>query len=241
MSRDQLLPEQLQGISERFKTPIYCISLTAAVMAISILFLPIEQIAKLASAFMIVAFMFINGTVIVLRESAAKWYQPKFRAPLYPILQIIGIFIGMTLLWAMGITAVAAIAGICLLGGASYLAYGRFQTSRLGVVGRMGKRKDLFESNGKRTNDEEPPHALKEDLPIEAAVVVPLFGSERSPETLVEMGAALAHHRKLEVLHVTEVPEQMYLADVPGRGSSIDCLKPPYPCDGRGGGCESRI
>ena len=28
------------------------------------------------------------------------------------------------------------------------------------------------------------------------------------------MGAALAHHRKLEVLHVTEVPEQMYLADV---------------------------
>ena len=215
MSRDQLLPEQLQGISERFKTPVYCISITSAAMAISILFLPVEQIAKLASAFMIVAFMFINGTVIVLRESAAKWYQPRFRAPLYPLLQIIGILIGITLLGAMGLTAIAAIAGICLLGGASYVAYGRFQTTRLGVVGRMGRRKDLFDTNAKRTDDdEEPLHVLKEDLPKEAAVVVPLFGSERSPETLVEMGAALAHHRKLEVLHVTEVPEQMYLADV---------------------------
>lgn len=220
MSRDQLLPEQLQGISERYKTPVYCIALTAAVMAISILFLPIEQIAKLASAFMIVAFMFINGTVIVLRESAAKWYQPKFRAPFYPVMQIIGILIGIILLCAMGMTAILAILGICLLGGASYVAYGRSQTSRLGVVGRMGKRKDLLDSNRKRTaedrtsDDEQRPHALDEDLPVEAAVVVPLFGSERSPETLVEMGAALAHHRNLEVLHVTEVPEQMYLADV---------------------------
>lgn len=219
MSRDRLLPDQLHGVSERFKTPVYCITLTSVVMAISILFLPVEQIAKLASAFMILAFMFINGTVIVLRESAAKWYQPKFRAPLYPVLQIVGILIGIVLLWAMGITALAAIGGICLLGGASFLAYGRFRTKRLGVVGRMGKRTDLFDANAKQASNEtsengEHPHTLDEDLPVEAAVVVPLFGSERSPETLVEMGAALAHHRKLEVLHVTEVPEQMYLADV---------------------------
>ena len=45
-------------------------------------------------------------------------------------------------------------------------------------------------------------------------MVVPLFGSERSPETLVEMAAALAHGRRLEVLHVTAVPEQLHLADV---------------------------
>ncbi len=214
MSRDQLLPEKLQEINETFKTPVWCISVTAAAMAISILFFPVEQIAKLASAFMIVAFMFICGTVVVLRESAATWYQPKFRAPFYPVLQIIGIITGLTLLSAMGLTSLAAIAGICLIGGASYVVYGRKQTSRLGVVGRMGKRKDLVGAATKEALEEEAPHELDEDLPSEAAVVVPLFGSERSPETLVEMGAALAHHRKLEVLHVTEVPEQMYLADV---------------------------
>lgn len=214
MSRDQLLPDKLQDINENFKTPVWSICVTSAAMAISILFLPVEQIAKLASAFMIVAFMFICGTVVVLRESAATWYKPEFRAPLYPIVQIIGILAGGTLLWAMGLTSIAAIAGICLIGGLSYAVYGRHQTSRLGVIGRMGKRTDLVGGGNDQSEDDESPHDLDEDLPTEAAVVVPLFGSERSPETLVEMGAALAHHRKLEVLHVTEVPEQMYLADV---------------------------
>ena len=214
MSRDQLLPGKLQSINEKFKTPVWSIAVTAIAMAISIVFLPIEQIAKLASAFMIVAFMFICGTVIVLRESAATWYRPQFRAPLYPLLQIVGILAGATLLWAMGLTSIVAIVGICLIGTLSYVAYGRHQTSRLGVVGRMGKRTDLVGESKDQPDADELPHDLDDDLPNEAAVVVPLFGSERSPETLVEMGAALAHHRKLEVLHVTEVPEQMYLADV---------------------------
>ena len=208
MARDQLLPDLLQEVNPRFMTPVYCISLTAIVMGVSILFFPVEQIAKLASAFMILAYMLICGTVVVLRESAATWYQPKFRAPLYPLLQIIGVITGIVLLWAMGITSIAAISGICVLGAASYLVYGRYQTTRKGVVGRMGRRRDLVRKT--RQN----PHELIEDLPSQAAVVVPLFGNERSPETLVEMGAALAHSRKLEVLHVTEVPEQMYLADV---------------------------
>jgi hypothetical protein len=38
-----------------------------------------------------------------------------------------------------------------------------------------------------------------------AGTVVPLFGSERSPEMLVEMGAALAHGRKVQVVHLNEV------------------------------------
>ena len=226
MSRDQLLPEKLHEVNSKYMTPIYCILLTASVMAFSILFLPVEQIAKLASAFMILAFMFICGTVVVLRESAAAWYKPKFRAPFYPFVQIIGVVAGVTLLSAMGLTSIAAIAGICVLGGFSYAIYGRHQTSRLGVIGRMGPRRDLVGSPSEMADGETAMNAvgleddneefpeLNEDLPKEAAVVVPLFGSERSPETLVEMGAALAHGRKLEVLHVTEVPQQMYLADV---------------------------
>lgn len=214
MSRDQLLPAKLKHVNEKFKTPVWCIVVTAVAMAISILFLPVEQIAKLASAFMILAFMFICGTVVILRESAGSWYQPKFRAPLYPFLQVVGILTGATLLWSMGLTAIAAIAGICLLGGISYMAYGRYQSSRIGVIGRMGKRTDLLGATKVDDDSKEHPHGLDEDLPSSAAVVVPLFGNERSPETLVEMGAALAHRRKLEVLHVTEVPEQMYLADV---------------------------
>ena len=91
----------------------------------------------------------------------------------------------------------------------------------------MGPRRDLFggalkddpASQTAGTHSEsgieeaEIVHSLQEELPKEAAVVVPLFGTERTPETLVEMAAALAHGRKLEVLHVTAVPEQLHLAD----------------------------
>ena len=227
MSRDSLLPQKLHEVNQTFMTPVWSILLTSTVMAIAIVFLPVEQIAKLASAFMILAFMFICGTVFVLRENAASWYQPRFRAPLYPYLQMVGILLGTMLLWAMGLTAIAAIAGIIFLGTLSYVFYGRRHTTRKGVVGKMGPRRDLFggalkddpASQTARTHSEsgieeaEIVHSLQEELPKEAAVVVPLFGTERTPETLVEMAAALAHGRKLEVLHVTAVPEQLHLAD----------------------------
>ena len=227
MSRDSLLPQKLHEVNQTFMTPVWSILLTSTVMAIAIVFLPVEQIAKLASAFMILAFMFICGTVFVLRENAASWYQPRFRAPLYPYLQIVGILLGVMLLWAMGLTAIAAIAGIIFLGTLSYVFYGRRHTTRKGVVGKMGRRRDLFggalkdepEASAAGTQSEsgieeaEIARSLQEELPKEAAVVVPLFGTERTPETLVEMAAALAHGRKLEVLHVTAVPEQLHLAD----------------------------
>ena len=227
MSRDSLLPQKLHEVNQTFMTPVWSILLTSTVMAIAIVFLPVEQIAKLASAFMILAFMFICGTVFVLRENAASWYQPRFRAPLYPYLQMVGILLGTMLLWAMGLTAIAAIAGIIFLGTLSYVFYGRRHTTRKGVVGKMGRRRDLFggalkddpASQTAGTHSEsgieeaEIVHSLQEELPKEAAVVVPLFGTERTPETLVEMAAALAHGRKLEVLHVTAVPEQLHLAD----------------------------
>ena len=216
MSRDQLLPEQIKLINPFFKTPVNSILLTALVMAVAIMYLPVEQIAKLASAFMILAFIFVCVTVIVLREVASSWYKPGFRSPLYPFVQILGIVSGIVLLSAMGLTSLFAIGCIVLVGAGSYFGYGRRKTSRRGVVGKMGKRKDLIvDSSSAAPLDPELEHAhtLDEELPAEAAVVVPLFGTERSPETLVEMGASLAHDRKLEILHISAVPEQVYLAD----------------------------
>jgi amino acid transporter/mannitol/fructose-specific phosphotransferase system IIA component (Ntr-type)/nucleotide-binding universal stress UspA family protein len=205
MSRDQLLPESIKSVNPIFKTPVTSILLTAFVMMMTILFLPVPEIAKLASAFMILAFMLVCGTVIVLRESASQWYKPGFRSPLYPTMQILGIISGIVLLYAMGPTSLIAIGCIVGIGAISYFGYGKRKTSRQGVLKKMGKRQDLVN----------PAHAesLEQGLPSEAAVVVPLFGSERSPETLVEMGASLAHGRKLEVLHLSVVPEQISLAD----------------------------
>jgi APA family basic amino acid/polyamine antiporter len=209
MSRDELLPDRIHQISSYFKTPVNSIVLTSLIMAICILFLPVEQIAKLASAFMILAFMFVCGTVVVLREIAGSWYQPGFRSPLYPFTQIVGVICSIVLLSAMGLTSLFAVGCLFLAGALSYYFYGKRKTTRLGVIHKMGRRRDLIVENGDGLV-----HTLEEELPPQAAVVVPLFGNERSPESLVEMGSSIAHGRKLEVLHITAVPEQVYLADV---------------------------
>jgi APA family basic amino acid/polyamine antiporter len=205
MSRDDLLPGSIQRISSQFKTPVTAIILTASVMAFVILFLPVAQIAKLASSFKILIFMVINATLIVLRQSAPQWYQPSYKSPLYPSIQIMGILLSLVLLFSMGLTGLSAAFAIIAGGTVFYMLYGRKRTSRRGVVGRFQSRMDLL--------NQEPAGELDEQLPVSAEVVVPLFGRARSPETLVEMGAALADGKKIDVLHVTEIPEQSFLTD----------------------------
>ena len=129
MSRDDLLPAAIQRINPQFKTPVTAILLTALVMGFVIIFLPVMEIAKLASSFKIMVFMVINATLIVLRQSAPHWYQPSFKSPLYPSIQIFGIIIvGVILLVSMGITAIGAAFAIIGAGVLLYLMYGRKRT-----------------------------------------------------------------------------------------------------------------
>ena len=202
MSRDQLLPDKVKTISQKFKTPVISILLTAAVMAVCILFLPIEEIAKLASALIILGFMAECFTVIVLRESAVQWYQPPFRSPAYPWTQAAGILFSVGLLVAMGISSLYVTLFTIAVGVVTYYVYGKSRTDRQGVIGMMGSRKDLLFKK-KETHSPESEHG---------AVLVPLFGHERSPEAMVEVGAALAHGRQLDVNQVQSVPVQ-YVSD----------------------------
>ena len=209
MSRDNLMPHWIKDVHFRLKTPVNSILLTSAVMGAAILLLPIEQLAKLASAFMILAFMFVCGTVLILRETASRWYQPQFRSPFYPWLQLLGILIGFVLLFAIGPLSLLAIAGVIGIGSVCpFSVYGRKNASRRGVIEKMGARRDLLAA------DLETAQELRKELPVKASVVVPFFGNERSPETLIEMGAALAQGREVEVLHITAVPEQTHIGDM---------------------------
>ncbi|MDF1661520.1 MAG: amino acid permease, partial [Planctomycetota bacterium] len=200
MARDKLLPPTLCHLNERFRTPVNSIVLTGLGMAFAIVFLPVQQIAKLTSAFMIIIYMSENFTVLVLRESNTGWYKPLYKAPFYPFIHVLGILLGMVLLIMLGVTGLIATIGVIGIGSFFYLVYGRQKTSRKGVVAKRGRRTDLISQVMVRPN-------LKEALQ-DAMVLVPLLEHERSPEILVEMGAALAHGRRVNVVQVIEVPEQ---------------------------------
>jgi APA family basic amino acid/polyamine antiporter len=135
MSRDSLAPGRLARVSERFKTPRNAILLTGGLLLGLIAFVPVVELAKLASAFQILVFSIVNVALIVFRTSGVESYQPSFRAPGYPYVQIVGVLGGLALLTQMGTLPIVGAGGIIVGGVAWYLAYGRARTDREGALG----------------------------------------------------------------------------------------------------------
>lgn len=102
MSRDKLLPAAFQKINSQFKTPHVSILFTGSFTVLSIMFLKLEILVKVASSVLILLFIFSNLTLILFRESKILSYRPKFRSPLYPYMQVFGILGGIFLLVEMG-------------------------------------------------------------------------------------------------------------------------------------------
>ncbi|HFA49652.1 MAG TPA: amino acid permease [Bacteroidetes bacterium] len=222
MSRDRLLPGVLRKVHPRFLTPVVTIVLTCLVMALVILTLDVEKIAKLASAFMVMMFIAVNASVIVLRETGVQWYDPPYRSPFYPFVQLFGIVSGIVLLVYLGLMPLLALLAITVIGALIYIFYGNKQSSRSGVLKLYGHRPALFMLYKKKEARARTSAVNLVDAKIKAAnldgaltdnaqVVVPLFGKERSAEMLVEMGAALSKNSKIQVVNITEVPDQLML------------------------------
>lgn len=126
MSRDNLLPSFLEDVHGRFETPHWAIIGTGLSMAAAILFLPVHDVAELASGFKIMVFIVINACVLVLRRSSnSHWYDPKWRSPLFPFFQIFGIVGGLLLIYVMGMKAVIGGSSAIILGTIIYLSYGK--------------------------------------------------------------------------------------------------------------------
>ncbi|MCR9205303.1 MAG: amino acid permease, partial [Halobacteriovoraceae bacterium] len=223
MARDALLPSFLGRLNRKYLTPVWSIIISGMVMAFVLLNLDVAKIAKFASAFMLIIYAAENIAVIVLREARVQWYKPTYKAALYPFTQIFGITVNILLLSYMGIQLVIpAMLAICIPGLLIFLLYSRRKTNRKGVLGIRGKRQDLVEEKQIVTS-----RSRLEDMDLseDANVVVTLFGKERSPEMLIEMGVALADHGNCEVAHITEVPEQTDLDDLMEEPAELRSLR----------------
>jgi APA family basic amino acid/polyamine antiporter len=218
MARHKLLPNFMSKIHSKHLTPTATIILTCMVMALVILFLDVEKIAKLASAFMVMMFIIVNAAVIVLRETSAQWYDPPFKSPLYPYVQIFGIVSGIVLLVLLGLLSFLSILVIFLIGILIYFNFGN-KTRRTGVLRKYGHRPALYLLYKKKNKEKKGlviPNTLNKNIldgefVSNAGAIVPLLGNENSPEMLVEIGAAINRREQIQAVNITEVPNQTYL------------------------------
>nr|HPR18876.1 APC family permease [Candidatus Cloacimonadota bacterium] len=145
MSQDQLIPSAMGKIHPKFNTPVNSILVTS-IMMIAVIFLPLETLVKTASTMMLLLFIFVNISLVIMRESGIQNYRPKFRSPLYPWLQIFAVVVYSFLIVEMGkipliITSVFIIFSIIW-----FLFYGRIRSNKesalVQLVNRI-KSKDL--------------------------------------------------------------------------------------------------
>ena len=139
MSRDKLAPPTFAEVSERFGTPTTAITLTGGVVLLLIGFVPILEIAKLASAFQILVFILINVAVVAFREGAGD-YEPVFESPLYPWVQGFGVVSGLVLLTQMGGVALVGAVVITLGSIVWYFVYARARVRREGAAADVIRR-----------------------------------------------------------------------------------------------------
>jgi amino acid transporter/mannitol/fructose-specific phosphotransferase system IIA component (Ntr-type) len=165
MARDHILPDWLATTGKR-GTPVRSVLLTCGLLAVVVLTLDVEGVAKLASSMQLLLFGLMNVAVIVMRESRIESYDPGFRSPLYPWMQLLGIFVPAVLVAEMGWLSVLFTVGVTALCFGWYTYYARARIARDGAIyhvfERLGRRRyagldrelrDLMKEKGLRAED----------------------------------------------------------------------------------------
>ncbi len=129
LSRDRLMPSFLGRLSGRGETPVWAVIFTGLIIFISLL-LPLELLVKAASTVILTSYVLTNIALIILRESGLTNYRPSFRAPFYPYLQILCIFLFSFFIADMGKDAMEISLALIFLSFCLYIIYGRKEKQR---------------------------------------------------------------------------------------------------------------
>jgi amino acid transporter/mannitol/fructose-specific phosphotransferase system IIA component (Ntr-type) len=137
MSRDNLVPAIFKKLNKH-KIPTASIIFTSLTMIIMLWAIPdVAQVAKLASTFQLLIFGLMNLSVIVMRMSRIHSYDPGFRSPLFPFIQIFGIISSIALIIILGLWAILLSLGLVILGLIWYFVYVRGKVERYGAVRKV--------------------------------------------------------------------------------------------------------
>jgi amino acid transporter/mannitol/fructose-specific phosphotransferase system IIA component (Ntr-type) len=133
MSRDGTLPGFFGKLNRR-NIPVNGVLVSVGVMLFVLIFLDAVKIAKLASAFQLLLFAMICLAVIVMRESHIDSYDPGYKSPFYPWMQITGLVVPFLFIALMGPMPVIFTGGLVVVSLGWYFHYARKHTKRSGAI-----------------------------------------------------------------------------------------------------------
>jgi amino acid transporter len=205
MSRDGLAPDIFENVSDRFETPVNAITITGGVLLVLIAFVPIDDIAKLASAFKILVFILINVALIAFRQGSIEAYDPSFKSPLYPVPQLVGVIGGLVLLRYIGF--VPLVGAVVIIVG-SMMWYYLF-VYRRGGVAREGAMTDAL----RRSVGRDVVEQTKSEVKTDSSEVLVAVTEETTPaveRSLIDLATELARTREggVRVAQFDEIPDQ---------------------------------
>lgn len=147
MARDELIPTYFSKLG-RFGTPTIATVATTIIMIFLLVAFNVESVAKLASAFQLLLFGILNISVIVMRESKIEGYDPGFRSPWYPWMQIAGFFISLFLIAEMGLLSIIFTIAIAAVSVVWYFSYSKDKVEREGAIYHVHARLGKYQHEG---------------------------------------------------------------------------------------------
>ena len=175
MGRDKVLPGLFSHVGGR-GTPTVGIAVTVGLILLSVMLFDPTRIAKLASAFQMLMFALACLAVIVMRESRIAAYDPGYRSPLYPGVQILGILGSFWLIVNMGLLPTLFTGGLITFGAMWYTYYVRDRVDRAGAIFHVFERLARQPYEGL---DREPLEIMKARGPREADLFDEVFTKAR--------------------------------------------------------------
>jgi mannitol/fructose-specific phosphotransferase system IIA component (Ntr-type) len=136
-------------------------------------------------------FAFICVAVIVMRESKIQSYDPGYKAPLYPWMQIIGILASLFLITQLGLLSILFSVGLIVLGFSWYWYYSKSRVARTGAIYHIFERlgKQRYEGLDSELRGILKEKGLRKDDPFEEIVIYSKFlevENEKSFEEVLE-------------------------------------------------------
>jgi APA family basic amino acid/polyamine antiporter len=128
VARDGLLPPSFFGaVHPRFRTPWKSTILTGLFVASLAAFLPLRILAELVNIGTLLAFVIVCSAVLIMRRTHPDAERP-FRAPLVPIVPILGIAMCLLLMFSLPAENWLRLIIWLLIGFVIYFSYGRYHS-----------------------------------------------------------------------------------------------------------------